>query len=70
MLHVMMFLFLQFNLVCERGYLRATYQSIYMSATIFSSVAGGYIADRYMINRFLVNAIIVIIRENRNNEYI
>ncbi|XP_069991075.1 organic cation transporter protein isoform X2 [Penaeus vannamei] len=37
----------EFNLVCERGYLRATYQSIYMSATIFSSMVGGYIADRY-----------------------
>lgn len=37
----------EFNLVCARGYLRATYQSIYMSATIFSSMVGGYIADRF-----------------------
>lgn len=37
----------EFNLVCDRTHLRATYQSIYMSATIFSSVIGGYIADRF-----------------------
>ncbi|ROT75799.1 putative organic cation transporter protein-like [Penaeus vannamei] len=37
----------EFNLVCDRSYLRATYQSINMFGTIFTCMASGYIADRF-----------------------
>ncbi|KAK3886471.1 hypothetical protein Pcinc_009342 [Petrolisthes cinctipes] len=37
----------EFSLVCERGYLRATYQSMYMLGTLFCPVIGGYLADRF-----------------------
>ncbi|XP_045622943.1 organic cation transporter protein [Procambarus clarkii] len=37
----------EFGLVCGKDYLRATYQSIYMFSTIFSSLISGYIADKY-----------------------
>ncbi|ROT74841.1 hypothetical protein C7M84_006648 [Penaeus vannamei] len=37
----------EFNLVCERSYLRATYQSINMFGTTFTCLASGYIADRF-----------------------
>lgn len=37
----------EFNLVCDREYLRATYQSIKMFGTFVSPVIGGYFADRF-----------------------
>ncbi|XP_042870406.1 organic cation transporter protein-like [Penaeus japonicus] len=36
-----------FDLVCTEAYNRATYQSIYTFATIFSSIHAGYIADKF-----------------------
>lgn len=36
-----------FGLVCSEAYHRATYQSIYTFATIFSSIHAGYLADRF-----------------------
>ncbi|KAK8731695.1 hypothetical protein OTU49_007422, partial [Cherax quadricarinatus] len=37
----------EFGLVCGKAYLRATFQSVYMFSTIFSSLISGYIADKY-----------------------
>ncbi|XP_064084803.1 organic cation transporter protein-like isoform X2 [Macrobrachium nipponense] len=37
----------EFDLVCDREYLRATYQSIKMIGAFFSPIVGGYLADRY-----------------------
>ncbi|KAK4327425.1 hypothetical protein Pmani_002089 [Petrolisthes manimaculis] len=37
----------EFSLVCEQGYLRATYQIMYMLGTFISPVIGGYLADRF-----------------------
>lgn len=37
----------EFKLVCKKSYLRATYQSIGLMATIFSGSLAGYFADRY-----------------------
>ncbi|XP_037786421.1 solute carrier family 22 member 2-like [Penaeus monodon] len=36
-----------FGLVCAEAYNRATYQSIYTFATIFSSIHAGYLADKF-----------------------
>ncbi|XP_066942600.1 organic cation transporter protein-like [Macrobrachium rosenbergii] len=37
----------EFDLVCDREYLRATYQSIKMAGAFFSPIVGGYLADRF-----------------------
>ncbi|XP_042887776.1 organic cation transporter protein-like [Penaeus japonicus] len=37
----------EFNLVCEREILQATYQGMYMLGTFVSPLLGGYLADRY-----------------------
>ncbi|XP_069171247.1 organic cation transporter protein-like isoform X2 [Procambarus clarkii] len=37
----------EFQLVCEREYLRATYQSVYMLGTFISPLVSGYLADRF-----------------------
>ncbi|XP_063591453.1 organic cation transporter protein-like [Penaeus indicus] len=37
----------EFDLVCEREHLQATYQGIYMLGTFVSPLLGGYLADRY-----------------------
>ncbi|XP_068227224.1 organic cation transporter protein-like isoform X2 [Palaemon carinicauda] len=37
----------EFDLVCSREYLRATYQSIKMFGTFVSPIIGGYFADRF-----------------------
>ncbi|XP_042243113.1 organic cation transporter-like protein [Homarus americanus] len=37
----------EFSLVCGRGHLRATYQSIYMLGTFISPLLAGYLADRF-----------------------
>ncbi|KAK8380109.1 hypothetical protein O3P69_016626 [Scylla paramamosain] len=37
----------QFNLVCGRAYLRATYQSMYSFSSIAGSLVSGFAADRY-----------------------
>ncbi|XP_042890618.1 organic cation transporter protein-like isoform X2 [Penaeus japonicus] len=36
----------EFQLVCDRGYLRATYQSMMMFGSFFSPIIGGFLADR------------------------
>lgn len=37
----------QFNLICGRAYLRATYQSMYSFSSILGSLISGFAADRY-----------------------
>lgn len=37
----------EFNLVCERRYLRAAHQSIYMSGILVGAFFNGFLADRY-----------------------
>lgn len=44
---------LQFELVCEREYLRASFTSIMMFGSLVSSLIGGYLADRCVNTYFM-----------------
>ncbi|KAK4320905.1 hypothetical protein Pmani_008278 [Petrolisthes manimaculis] len=51
----------EFSLVCEQGYLRATYQIMYMLGTFICPVIGGYLADRFGRYVVVVTQVIMLV---------